>query len=142
MKDTSVLNENTTQSTCDGKKKIKNDIIFIAAMILAVLIAATALFIFRKEGDRVVVTVDGQIFGEYSLSYDSVVEINVGDGHNLLVIKNGSAYVESASCPDGICSSHRAIKYDGESIICLPNKVVIEVKAANEEGQPDIIIPA
>ena len=62
-----------------------------------------------------------------------------GEGYNLLVIEGGKAFVKSASCPDGICSSHRAVSKDGESIICLPNKVVIEIRARGQE-QPDIIV--
>ena len=69
-----------------------------------------------------------------------MVEINVGDGHNLLVIKNGSAYVESASCPDGICAKHRGIFRDGDSIICLPNQVVITIDLQQNDEAPDIVV--
>ena len=60
------------------------------------------------------------------------------NGTNLLVIQDGYAWVAEASCPDGICSSHRPICHDGESIICLPNKVVIEIHRSSQ-NQPDII---
>jgi len=121
------------------KQKTKNDIIFIAAILTAALTAALILFLMRTEGDTVVVTVDGKITAEYPLSEDRTSEIKNGDGYNLLVIKDGKAYVEHASCPDGICSSHRPICHDGESIICLPNKVVIEIRAKSRNN-PDIIV--
>lgn len=92
-----------------------------------------------ESGDTVTVTVNKTVFGEYPLNRDTVVEIRANGHLNILVIKDGRAFVESADCPDGICASHRPISRDGESIICLPNKVVISV-SANDENTPDIIV--
>lgn len=118
--------------------KVKNDIVLILALLLLVSAAALGSLLFRSEGDTVVVTVDGHAFGEYSLNEDRTVEIKNGDGYNLLVIEGGEARVESASCPDGICAAHRPVRHNGQSIICLPNKVVVEIRTANK-SQPDII---
>ena len=119
--------------------KIKNDMIFIAVLLAVALVAGLALLVFKGEGDTVTVTVDGQVWGEYPLERDLTVEIAVGDNLNLLVIEDGKAYVKYASCPDGICSSHRPVWRDGESIICLPNKVVVLVTSKSEKS-PDIIV--
>lgn len=120
-------------------KKFKNDIILVSVLLGIILLATLGILIFRKSGNSVKVTVDGKVFGEYSLQKDKTVEIKSEKGYNLLVIKDGKAYVERASCPDGICSSHKPISYGGESIICLPNKVVVEVTSTQQENQPDII---
>lgn len=127
-----------TPGTSRAGRKTRNDLILIAVLLLVVAGAALILFLSRTPGDTVVVTVDGQLWGEYSLSEDRTVEIKNGDGYNLLVIEGGKAYVRQASCPDGICSSHRPISHNGESIICLPNKVVIEIRSSGSD-QPDII---
>ena len=119
-------------------KKSRNDVIFISALLLITAAAALGLLLFRTAGDTVIVTVDGEFFGEYALNEDSFVQITNGEGRNLLIIQNGEARIEEASCPDGICSSHRPISHSGESIICLPNKVVVEVHSQNKE-QADII---
>ena len=77
------------------------------------------------------VTVDGEEYGTYPLSEDAEVEIRTGKNGeqlNRLVIKDGVAYVETATCPDGICAAHKPISRDGESIICLPHKVVVAVE--------------
>lgn len=128
-----------SESPSSGRRKLRNDIIFISVLIALIMAAALGVLLFSRDGDTVVVTVDGQIYGEYSLNTDRQVEIVNGEGYNLLVIEGGKAFVKSASCPDGICSSHRAVSKDGESIICLPNKVVIEIRARGQE-QPDIIV--
>ena len=130
--------DRSSSAASNGKRKLRNDIILISAILFIVLTAALGLFLFRKAGDTVTVTVDGRLFGEYSLSENRTVEIKNGNGYNLLVIEDGKAYVKEASCPDGICSSHRPVSSDGESIICLPNKVVVEIHAKSQ-NEPDII---
>lgn len=120
------------------KRKMKNDIIFVSALLSVILVAVLGMLLFRSFGDTVTVTVDGKTFGEYSLDQNRSVEIKTEYGFNLLVIKDGKAYVESASCPDGICSAHKPISYDGESIICLPNKVVVHIDK-QDASAPDII---
>jgi hypothetical protein len=124
-----------------GGRKFRNDLIFIAALLLIVALAGLAIYFLRGEGNAVTVTVDGRHFGTYSLSTDRTVEIRTGeDGEelNLLIIRGGKAYVETATCPDGICAAHKPVSREGESIVCLPHKVVITVTTGSEEG-PDIV---
>ena len=60
--------------------KKRNDLIFISALILLVLLSALALFLFRSEGDRVVVTLDGRTVGDYSLAEDREERIESAEG--------------------------------------------------------------
>ena len=119
-------------------KKLKNDLIFLSVLLLLVGSFAIGYFLFRPEGDTVTVTVGGEFYGEYSLGEDRTVAIRTENGENIFVICDGKVFMESASCPDGICEKHRAIFRDGDSIICLPNQVVITVDSSNEEA-PDIV---
>lgn len=125
-------------TTANTRQRTKNDVRLIVTLLLLLAVAILALLLFRTEGDSVTVTVDGKLWGEFSLLEDRVVEIKNGDDYNQLIIRDGKAYVEYASCPDGICAAHRPVSFGGESIICLPNKVVIEVHTA-DNNQPDII---
>lgn len=120
-------------------RKIKNDIIFIAVLVLISALVGLGFYLFREGGDTVRVTVDGELYGEFSLDEDRTVEITSHGGYNVLVIKDGEAHVDSASCPDGICVAHKPISRSGESIVCLPNKVVITAVEQNGEDTPDII---
>ena len=111
-------------------------------MLILAAIGGFYLFCLRDNGNCVKVSVQGEVYGIYSLSKDKVLNIKSGENNenlNRLIIKNGKAFVETASCPDKICSNHRAIFRDGESIICLPNKVVITVMAQEKSDAPDII---
>ena len=134
-------NQTIMPTATGGGRKFRNDLIFIAAILVIVAIGAAALFFLRGEGSAVQVEVDGTIVGTYPLSVDREVEIKTGENGeelNLLVIKDGKATVTTATCPDGICAAHRPISREGESIICLPHKVVVTV-VGGEGEEPDVI---
>ena len=122
-------------------RKNRNDVLFIAVLLLIVVLAGAAFFFLRGEGDSVTVSVDGKHYGTYPLHADLTLSICTGAGdtqENLLVIRDGKALVESATCPDGICAAHKPISREGESIVCLPHRVVITVHTTDGE-EPDII---
>jgi hypothetical protein len=122
-------------------RKNRNDVLFIAVLLLIVTLAGAAFFFLRGEGDSVTVSVDGKHYGTYPLRTALTLSIRTGEGdtqENLLVIRDGHAYVESATCPDGICAAHKPISREGESIVCLPHRVVITVHTTDGE-EPDII---
>ena len=128
---------NMTVSPCGTQKR--NDILLIAVLLVIVLAFGACLLLFRTEGNAVVVLVDGQVYGEYALTKNQTVEIITQWGENLLVIQDGKAYVSEASCPDGICARHRAVSFAGQSILCKPHRVAIEIHSKDVQ-QPDIII--
>jgi hypothetical protein len=134
---------NNTPTVKHDGRIFKNDLIFVLALLLSVSLLGLGFLLFRPEGDTVTVTVDGKVRETYALSVDRTLEIITGDHNeqrNLLVIRNGEAYVSEASCPDGICAAHRPISRRGESIACLPHRVVITVRTADKNAVvPDII---
>lgn len=134
------MNQQNNESTTN-KRKIRNDIILIFSMIVILGIIGLCVIFFRGEGNTVTVTVDGKLFGTYSLDENINLEIRTGENGenlNLLVIEDGRAYVKNATCPDGICASHKPIFRNGESIVCLPHRVVITADSV-DSSQPDII---
>ena len=122
-----------------NNRKRRNDVLFIAILVAVVALLGAGMYFFRSGGDTVTVTVDGAVYGTYPLSVDTVVDINSANGHNRLVIQDGVAVMETATCPDGICAAHRPISRMGQSIVCLPNKVVVTVTTAEDNG-PDIVV--
>ena len=121
-------------------RKRRNDVIFIAVLVTVLLIAGAGMYFLRGEGNTVTVTVDGAPYGTYPLTEDAVVEIATDYGYNRLVIRDGKAEMEAADCPDGICADHRPISRVGESIVCLPHKVVATVFSATSSDAPDIVV--
>ena len=114
-----------------ARKKTRNDLLLIAALLVLACAAGLLILFSGGRGESLRVTVDGEEYGIYSLHRDMTLEIRSGadgQGCNLLVIRDGRAFVESATCPDAICVAHRPISREGESIVCLPNRVVITVE--------------
>lgn len=101
----------------------------IAASVVIFCVQMAMNLSFDEEQAVVLVTVKGADFGTYRLDEDHTVDI---EGKNTLVIKDGAAYMEEADCPDQICVHHREISRNGESIICLPNQVVVSVKSGED----------
>ena len=115
----------------------KNDIILIAVLLAATLLTAVGMRIWQmnntRDAAKVVVTIDGQVYGTYPLDEDRTERIELSDGsYNILTISDGYADVTEASCPDQICVKHNHIKYSKESIVCLPNKVVVTVEGGED----------
>ena len=124
------------------KRRIRNDILLILCILLIASAGVFYLYGLRPSGDTVKVSVDGKEYGVYPLSEDVTEDIYTGKNGeylNRLVIKDGKAYMETANCPDGICVEHSKIFRDGESIVCLPHRVVVTVVTDNQ-GSPDVVI--
>lgn len=49
-------------------------------------------------------------------------------GECVLIIKEGEAYMQEADCPNQICVHHSPVSHKGETIVCLPNRVIIEIR--------------
>lgn len=137
-----LLNSMNKQKNIAGFH-FRNDIIFISALLLMAAAGLVYLFVFRDSGNVVEVTVDGEVYGVYSLSENITCEIRTGkndENINRFVIADGKVYMQDASCPDGICVAHRPIFRDGESIVCLPNRVVVTVITQETEDSADIVV--
>ncbi len=108
----------------------KNDFILLGIiLVVAVLSLGLYTHFAQKDTGMVVITVDGDVFGTYSLKKEQTIKIN---DSNELSIRGGLADMMEADCPDQICVKHKAISKNKESIICLPNKVVVEINGGEE----------
>ncbi|MGL4738731.1 MAG: NusG domain II-containing protein [Cellulosilyticaceae bacterium] len=90
----------------------------------------------------VVVTVGGKPYmrvpltGQMSLKEYS---IETEYGNNLLVIENEQVAIVEADCTDKICIEPGFISKPGQSLICLPHKLYVEIEGVSEdEDQIDI----
>ena len=120
-----------------GRGLKKKDLILILIILcVAGLTVLAHTYIGGRGADKVVVKVDGVIQGTYSLSEDGRIEIN--DGTNVIEISNGKADMIEADCPDQLCVNQKAVSRNHENIICLPNKVVVEVESV-EESEYDAV---
>lgn len=111
----------------------KNDIILIGGIIVLMALSFLLMLIFRTEGSKLLITIDGVEHKSLYLNEDTTYKIQHDDGEwNTLEIKDGYVWMLDASCPDKLCVKHNKIHYNNESITCLPNRVVLRVIGAEE----------
>nr|WP_297874469.1 NusG domain II-containing protein [uncultured Blautia sp.] len=121
----------------------KKDLILICSVLVlaaAFWLIPRAVGIFgNSEAQKLRITVLGKEYGVYSLDEDQVIKI--GDT-NVCEIKDKKVTMISAECPDQLCIHQGPIRLQGETIVCLPNKVVLEVtgmKQTDKEALDEIV---
>ena len=118
----------------------KADIILFIIILAAGLIVSFLPLADAVGQPQVKVTVAGETYGIYALDEDRTVEISqdtqegTTEVTNVLVIQGGECWMESASCHNQICVNHGHISEPGDLIVCLPNKVVVEIVGGSQEG--------
>ena len=111
----------------------KKEFIFIGALLaVSVLLCVYVYVLPHGKYGSIQITVDGELYGTYSLGKDQVIAI--GDT-NVCEIKNGEVKMTEANCPDHLCMKQPAVGSAGGYIVCLPNKVVIQGEG---EGDADL----
>lgn len=116
------------------KKRLAKYGLFLFLFGVGIFIFLFSL-IFRKDGTNVIISIDGNDIKTFNLSENTIYDIKE-NGCNRLIIKNGYAWIETADCPDELCVNSGKISKSGESIICLPHKLVVRIdnNISDKEG--------
>lgn len=78
----------------------------------------------------------------YEENPDLSAILSEGSSYNLLAVDGERVWMQAADCPDQICVHHIPIKGGGESIICLPHKLAVELVGKTDAEKPDAIAGA
>lgn len=117
-------------------KKYRLDIIIISSIVVASLLLLLVISLTKKEGAVAVVEINGSAAAEYPLSVNGVFPLN--GGTNVLVVEGGVAYLNYSSCPDHVCEKTGKIRYVGQTIVCLPNRLSVTIKG-NAKNSVDLV---
>ena len=133
----------------------KADIILFIALVAVGLAASAILTMSHADagsGAKVIIESGGSLYARYPLSEDRVVVVPAPkqgrvdapsadsdapaseqyDYYNVVEIRDGKVSVTEASCKNQVCVRHGSISKAGESIVCLPNRLVVSIE--NSEG--------
>lgn len=117
----------------------KKDIMLIFILLLAAGIIYALTIFFKSNGGVVQVYVDGTLTESFSLKEEQEILLEgYQGGMNRLVIHNGKASIVEADCPDHLCVKQAAIYRTGESIICLPHRLVIQIANDKNDEKSEI----
>lgn len=111
----------------------KADIILAAVLIVIGLALSYAFFTGGETGHTVYITVDGKEYADYPLNEDRTVTIERGDHINKITIKDGQVSMTFSDCSGQDCIHQGKISQTSQSITCLPNRVVIEIRGDDSE---------
>ena len=158
------ISEKTKRVVIHGIKKA--DIVLIAVCLLAAVLNGVFLAVHREAGRGVRILHDGielkriDLYSEQTDSEaetgsgyylitlrDDVVDVEYykdkpepklseGTSYNLISFLDGMVVMEAADCKDQICVHHKPISLKGESIICLPHKIVVEFASGENTDEP------
>lgn len=114
----------------------KGDVI-ILSVILAVILLSFCVFWTsgqKTENRQAVIIVDGAEYARYKLSpnFSEIIEIDTQFGYNKLEIDCGKIRMLDASCEDKIDVKMGTIEKVNETIICLPNRVLVTIQGQSE----------
>ncbi len=115
-------------------KTLKNDMLLILALLVLAGAAYGILRLTREPGNEAAVTVDGQLVLTVPLTREATVTVGENRGfRNVVEVSGGRVRVLDADCPDRLCVRQGWIHYSGESIVCLPHKLVVTVRGSEHD---------
>jgi len=109
----------------------------VADVLLAVLLVALpALALLRGTGRQTgpaaaYVYQDGKLVSVLPLGRDRVFDVGSGHFRLTLEVKAGGVAVKESNCPKGICRHTGRISQPGRPIVCIPARVVVEIRGRN-----------
>lgn len=115
-------------------------------LMAAIILAAAGLFLFNTSRlaettpeSRVAIYKDGVLLEAHPLGEDRSITVGSHEdgGYNIVQISGGSVSVIEADCHDQVCVRTAGIDKVGQSIVCLPYRVIVTIEGegdGQEEG--------
>jgi len=120
----------------------RGDYTIIIGLLIIVLGAYGFVFYKGLSTDDKILTMtqNQEIVHKFKIddTYNKIIKIEDGDRYNIIHIENGSVWIEEANCLNQVCVKHSGIEKIGETIVCLPHKLIIEIKG--DKKSLDIIV--
>jgi hypothetical protein len=111
-------------------------------IVLCVLFNAGLFYYFSSgmgQGGWVVIEVDRERVGRYSLYKDRITQVEGTLGKTKIEIRDGKARILKSPCKLKVCIKSGYIQYADRISVCLPNKVVVRVEGNAERGLDAVV---
>jgi len=123
----------------------KMDIVIIVVLIISSFIPNFIYSsIMSKNNNNLYATikVDGKIHNTIDLPTTSEEKfiIQTENGTNTILANNNEIKIIHADCKDELCIKQGSISKIGKTLICLPNKLIIEIKGDEYDSSDDLIL--
>lgn len=119
------------------KTKLTNKILIPLLIFMILLFATLTFFIGRDKGEysesKVYIKKADKVVEEIDINSLEDKEYEVNLDTNIICITKDGVYIKKATCPDKLCQKSGVINKAGQSIVCLPNKVMVEIVGAKSK---------
>lgn len=113
----------------------RSDLILIFSVLGLALFLWGLFGLFKKKGAEAIISIDGVEQYVLPLDTDTSLTISTEYGTNTIYIHDQTVSVTDADCKDRYCVLHRPVSMAGETIVCLPHKLVVTVRSSDSSGR-------
>lgn len=110
----------------------KRDIILCIVLIAVGITCWLVMRFVLPAGNTADVYIDGRLVQTIDMTVDDAYEFSTDRGSNMVVVESEKIRVSDADCPDKVCVNMGWKSRRGETITCLPHKLVIEIQGGKE----------
>lgn len=105
----------------------------ILALVLALAVLPLLLLLQEESAPaKALVRQNGRLLRALPLDTDCTMAFTLEDGINVVEISDGTVRIIQADCPDGTCMRMGPICRTGETLVCLPHRLTVEITGADE----------
>lgn len=112
-------------------------VLLIILSFLPVVIFSMNTAISDVDHYTAIISADGEVVHEMELMDDGEVETYEyadEDGHYNTIVREGTEiYIIDANCTDQLCVRQGLVHEVGETIVCLPHRILVEVTSENAD---------
>jgi len=112
----------------------RNDKILILGLVTVASFFFVRLFFISSEGSQALIKVGNSPAQRISLRMDRIINLEGEKGKVTIEVKDGRVSVVESSCLQKICVNTGWVNKPGQSIICLPNKVLVTIEGKETLG--------
>ena len=131
---------NFFKNTVNFFKSIKTKPLDFVIIFLLFIASFSTLFFFAtgSKGAQAELRISGKVIKTFNLNKNQTWTYrDKASDYNKIQVKNGEIAVVEANCKDQIDVQRGYISKTGETIVCLPHNLVIEVMSGQKDEQVD-----
>ena len=130
MKDSTIMWNGSSKEgkISEGMKATWGDGVLLALLVCLSIGAFFFLSSVTAKKGEVWIYEGGHLVGYYPLNMERTLKIRGPLGITVVRIHHGEAAIISAPCPRKLCEKMGPIPRHGSVIICIPNRIIVEVK--------------
>ena len=83
-----------------------------------------------SDSKAALINIGGKLYQQIDLKEDRIITLPIHNDAVKVEAREGKIRVVDSDCPRQVCVHQGAISYPGQTIVCVPNKVLIEIKSA------------